>query len=251
MGSGEEPRDQAVEIAQVVVPVGAGKGHHDGTHPNSGAEKVTASTMPPASMEVHIAQNLHSYKHDNTIKKLTAAADLRAWFVRNEVVHGKGRVPVQVSAKFLTDLWEELCTVRQLQKEDKKGKQVLGGGMKKQSATSMEKLKRWIPPDHGWMKINVDGAYTEATGEAGIGIIIRDSFGRALLSSWRVIFSARNAEEVEALACLEGLALATEWAPHQVILESDCATVIQLMKSLGVQRSSVGFIIKEAQTFAA
>ena len=54
------------------------------------------------------------------------------------------------------------------------------------------------------MKVNGDGAFNQETGRAGIGIIIRDSAGMAIICAWKAIFDGMNADEVEALACLEG-----------------------------------------------
>ena len=54
--------------------------------------------------------------------------------------------------------------------------------------------------------------FTEATGDAGVGIIVRDHRGAVRLSAWRVIFGANNAEKVEAMACREGLNLVAQWS---------------------------------------
>jgi hypothetical protein len=59
-----------------------------------------------------------------------------------------------------------------------------------------------------------------------------------LLSSWRAIFHATSAEEVEALA-LEGVRLAAEWERKKVILESDCEAVINLLNSTVYNRSAL------------
>ncbi|GJN36873.1 hypothetical protein PR202_gb25808 [Eleusine coracana subsp. coracana] len=94
----------------------------------------------------------------------------------------------------------------------------------------MREPSKWEPPPEGWIKINVDGGFDNDMGKAGIGIVIRDAFGKALLCSWRVPFRARNAEETEAVAATEGLRLAVEWNQEKAILESDCASVIQAFK---------------------
>ncbi|GJN25469.1 hypothetical protein PR202_gb13298 [Eleusine coracana subsp. coracana] len=57
-------------------------------------------------------------------------------------------------------------------------------------------------------------------------MVIRDSQGTALLTSWRVLFDSSSAEEVEAMACREGLELAVEWENKKSIVESDCLSVI-------------------------
>ena len=61
------------------------------------------------------------------------------------------------------------------------------------------------------------------------------------LHSW-----AQLAEQVEALACREGLALATEWVPSPAVVESDCASVIKYLTWPDTQRSSSTFIILDA-----
>ena len=53
-------------------------------------------------------------------------------------------------------------------------------------------------------------------------------------------------EQVEALACREGLALAAEWGPGQAIVESDCSTVIKYLACPDAQRSPSTFIIRAA-----
>ena len=81
-------------------------------------------------------------------------------------------------------------------------------------------VPRWQAPDPGSIKVNVDGAF-KGNGEASIGVVIRDSKCVVLLSAWRVIFHAASAEEVELLACREGISLAVEWTPGPAILETD------------------------------
>ena len=63
---------------------------------------------------------------------------------------------------------------------------------------------RWQAPASGWIKINTDGAFSEASGEAGIGVIIRNHLGQVILSGWKYIDKGGSVEQVEALACREG-----------------------------------------------
>jgi hypothetical protein len=60
----------------------------------------------------------------------------------------------------------------------------------------------WQPPEEGWIKINADGSSVETTGEASVGVIIRDHEGHVLLSSWRYMFQCSSAEEAELLVSL-------------------------------------------------
>jgi hypothetical protein len=129
---------------------------------------------------------------------------------------------------------------------DDKGKQATTLSGNQLPAPSSRPKKPWSLPEENWIKVNVDGAYLEHTGKAGIGVAIRDHSGSVLLSAWKVIFGASSAEEVEAQACREGLALAAEWTPRPTILESDCSTVIGYLVKPQSQRTSYSFVIQEA-----
>jgi hypothetical protein len=59
-----------------------------------------------------------------------------------------------------------------------------------------------------------------------------------------VISNATSAEEVELLACQEGVRLARQWENKPVTLESDCMTTIKLLQTPKAQRSPSRFIIK-------
>jgi hypothetical protein len=75
--------------------------------------------------------------------------------------------------------------------------------------------------------------------DAGIGVVI-------LLTAWKFISDAGSTEEVEALACKEGLTLAAEWTSSPSILESDCANIIKYLHQSEHQRSASAFTIQEA-----
>jgi hypothetical protein len=94
-------------------------------------------------------------------------------------------------------------------KADPKGKQAIileseHRRYEKNKSSPLRTLLCWEPPEHGWVKVNVDGAFDQLTGHAGIGIIIRDSSGKPELCAWKASSDGLSAEEMEALACLEG-----------------------------------------------
>ncbi|RLN28562.1 retrotransposon protein, putative, unclassified [Panicum miliaceum] len=62
-------------------------------------------------------------------------------------------------------------------------------------------------------------------GCAGTGVVARDSAGRVVLMAWRAFFNCASAVEAEALACVEGIKLASQWCQGPIILESNCARV--------------------------
>jgi hypothetical protein len=62
------------------------------------------------------------------------------------------------------------------------------------------------------MKINVDGADNPVTGEAAVGIIVRDHGGNPQVMVWRLISNYRDAEEAEAFGMLGGSAVVPSMA---------------------------------------
>ncbi|CAL5077271.1 unnamed protein product [Urochloa decumbens] len=106
--------------------------------------------------------------------------------------------------------------------------------------------KNWVAPGDGWIKINVDGAFSSTAGDGGIGVVVRDSHDTALLSSWRYIPRAKEAEEMEAMAAREGLILAAERFHHRAMLETDCSTVAIALRHRDDRRSNLKFILEEA-----
>lgn len=105
--------------------------------------------------------------------------------------------------------------------------------------------KSWLPPRVGALKINVDGAFIIESGAAAVGVVIRDEAGQLVLMACRKVYHCRDAEGVEALACLEGARMAARWFDQEYILEGDCSLVIEKLKAGGMDRSTVAPIIRD------
>jgi hypothetical protein len=76
--------------------------------------------------------------------------------------------------------------------------------------------QRWFPPPTGWIKVNMDAAFCYDSGAASVGIIIRDSAGKVLLSAWQMLQGCASPEQADAEACLRGLRLVLEWIRSQL-----------------------------------
>nr|CAB3483985.1 unnamed protein product [Digitaria exilis] len=107
----------------------------------------------------------------------------------------------------------------------------------------------WLPPQHSWTKINLDGSFVAQTGGAGAGIVAQNSKGKVIFTACQVLHRCSDAAEFEASACVIGLHLAAQWAPGRVMLETDCARAARALQA-DVDRSELGFIFSEARDYA-
>lgn len=70
-----------------------------------------------------------------------------------------------------------------------------------------------------------------------------------IFTAWRVLFRCQDALEAEAQACLEGIRLATQWSQGPIIVETDCARLVQAPKATE-GRSTLSFILAETKEMA-
>jgi hypothetical protein len=70
---------------------------------------------------------------------------------------------------------------------------------------SSEKISRptehWLPPEEGWVKVNVDGAFSKEGDAGGGGVVMRDRHGRFLAGSCHFFTQVSDPERAELLAC--------------------------------------------------
>ncbi|KAL0408340.1 UNVERIFIED_CONTAM: hypothetical protein Sradi_1768400 [Sesamum radiatum] len=101
-------------------------------------------------------------------------------------------------------------------------------------------ITKWNPPPPGTIKINFDGANFKQGRETGIGAVARDS--RGFVVAW---FSHRFVHQVEAEVCealatrkAADLAVLNNW--NNIILEDDCLSLINKLKSTIADCSNTG-----------
>jgi ribonuclease HI len=99
------------------------------------------------------------------------------------------------------------------------------------------------PPDAPVIKMNVDGTFKKESGRVAIGAIATDAGGQPLSALWSCLHSCRDAEEAEAMACLEGVKLGRRWPDCPIVLESDCSQIIDKLQAGSLDRSLVAPIV--------
>nr|AAP52527.2 retrotransposon protein, putative, unclassified [Oryza sativa Japonica Group]AAX95549.1 hypothetical protein [Oryza sativa Japonica Group] len=175
----------------------------------------------------------------------------RNWYVRNELIHGKSAPPTETSQRFIQSYVDLLFQIRQAPQADLvKGKHVvrtvpLKGGPKYRVLNNHQPC--WERPKDGWMKLNVDGSFDASSGKGGLGMILRNSAGDIIFTSCKPLERCNNPLESELRACVEGLKLAIHWTLLPIQVETDCASVVQLLQGTGRDFSVLANIIHEAR----
>jgi hypothetical protein len=81
----------------------------------------------------------------------------------------------------------------------------------RKQADGRSRSRNMVKPPDGWVKINVDASSVPETGCAGTSVVPRDNAGRIKLTAWQALFNCASAVEAEALACVDGIRLASQW----------------------------------------
>ena len=103
-------------------------------------------------------------------------------------MHGDGKASVSASVNFLVNYQSSFAAIH--------------GPV--QNPTCDNKTS-WSPPATGSLKANVDAGWDAHSKDAGLGIIVRESEGKVVISEWKHVPNCGSAEEAEILACLQGL----------------------------------------------
>ncbi|XP_073360407.1 uncharacterized protein [Aegilops tauschii subsp. strangulata] len=108
---------------------------------------------------------------------------------------------------------------------------------------------RWTKPDGDQLKINVDGAFHNTAGSGGWGFVIRDNTGDAVGAGAGKIQHAVSAIQTEAEACLQALSAAAVWGISNIVVESDCQTLLHAVQSSEYDRAPEGVLFRDIRQF--
>ena len=113
----------------------------------------------------------------------------------------------------------------------------------------MPLVPRWIPPPQGVLKVNVDAALSKNSDTAAVAAVARDETGMFLGASALVVEGITSPEVAEAMACREGLALASDLDLQKIRIATDCVNVVKNIYGQGM--GLYGHIVMEIKAGAA
>uniref|UniRef100_A0A1J3D6G7 Reverse transcriptase domain-containing protein n=1 Tax=Noccaea caerulescens TaxID=107243 RepID=A0A1J3D6G7_NOCCA len=85
----------------------------------------------------------------------------------------------------------------------------------------------WKPPPEGWLKCNVDGAWSKEQNQCGIGWVLRDNRGKIIWMGARKLKSLRSSLETEIEALRWAIQVTTSFRYRNIIYETDSQEVIE------------------------
>ena len=109
---------------------------------------------------------------------------------------------------------------------------------------------RWQPPLANLIKINFDGAVFKDEDRAGIGVVVRDSFGLVLASLSHNIPLPHSVVNLETLAACRALEFSLELGFDKAILEGDSLIVMFALGDPSPSLASYGLLVQDAQWLA-
>jgi ribonuclease HI len=87
------------------------------------------------------------------------------------------------------------------------------------------------------------------TGEASWGAVVQDEHGQVIFTAWSLIQNCANVKTAEAIACWEGIKHAILVTNTKLIMECDCASLVEKIGNWENDRSQIRNIISDIQHY--
>ena len=150
------------------------------------------------------------------------------WKNRNEVRHGGRKLAAAEIYGTASRLREEYVAAQEVSNQPRDN--------------PIDQL-RWLPPPHGWYKVNADGAVFLKHKWAGIGVIARDDQGRVVASMSQRLQAPLAALEIEAKAIEAAAMFASDIGIQNVDFESDNLQVCSALQGETEASTTIANII--------
>lgn len=110
-------------------------------------------------------------------------------------------------------------------------------------------ISHWEQPPSGRLKINVDGSFLGELEQGSIGVVARDNLGNCMAALSRSLNHVASAIHAEAEACRAGLLLAIHQGWDDLIMETDCAMLVDALAGSGDDFSQIGRIVGDCKEY--
>ena len=190
---------------------------------------ISSTQQQDARGWLHEAMN--SLSHDVLVKMVVTMWAI--WYAKRKIIHENNYQSPLSTHCFVERFLADLAESKPVQKEWK---------------PAQAKQPGWIPPPPGFGKINVDAALAKNTTKFTMAAVARDEAGNFLGASALVMEGITDPEMAEAMACREGMALASDLVLQKFKLASDCLNVVRNLQ--GTAMGAYGHIIRKIKARA-
>jgi hypothetical protein len=111
-------------------------------------------------------------------------------------------------------------------------------------------VPKWSPPPAGMVLVNFDAAVFNSSSSMGAGVVIRDNNGNCLAACNEKHHEVATPEIAEAVAMRRAIVFAKDEGFTDVILASNCQSLVSRDAAREVDRSSCGPIVQDIRTIA-
>ena len=159
------------------------------------------------------------------------------WYARRKVIHEEMFQSPLSTHNFIERFLSDLETTTPTEVKQRQGERI------------RSQVTRWIPPPRGVLKVNIDAALSKNSDIAAMAAMARDETGIFLGASALVVEGITSPEVAEAMACREGLALASDLDLQKIRISTDCVNVVKNIYGQGM--GLYGHIVMEIKAGAA
>ena len=112
-------------------------------------------------------------------------------------------------------------------------------------------LTHWLPPPPSFYKVNCDGTTFQDSVSAGLGVVVRDSYGRAIAALSKRIILPPTVEDLKALDSRKAVTFAIDLDLRDVVFEGDSEVIFKHLSSYQPSMAALGHIVEDARSLAA
>ncbi|XP_030494821.2 uncharacterized protein LOC115710603 [Cannabis sativa] len=134
------------------------------------------------------------------------------------------------------------CYLSQWKHAHSSGLELLSAGLNQGDGA-----EHWVPPIENNVKVNVDAAIFEASRQFGVGWVARDARGLLIHGHTKLFNVQATPELAEAVGIREALSWIKSSGLQQVVLETDCLSIVQALRSSIVMISTFGQVVNECK----
>ena len=108
-------------------------------------------------------------------------------------------------------------------------------------------MQKWVPPELGWIKVNVDGATSKVGSKGGAGVVFRNHEGAFLGGACHVLPGCPDPAASELHACRRVVQLADEFNANRLHIETDSKEIASKLRNREKDLSVLGPLVEEVK----